>query len=42
MHKVIEQTGDISEAIGGICERVARTDARLLKELSNKNEDAGL
>ena len=42
LHKVIEQNGDTPEAIGGICERVARADAKLLKELSNKKEDVGL
>ena len=42
MHKVIEQTGDISEAIGGICERDAHAGARLLYEMELKNEDAAV
>ena len=42
LHRVIEQTGDILEAIGGICERDAHAGARLLKELRLKNEDAGV
>ena len=41
LHNVIEETRDIFEAIGGICEREARAGARLLKELGIKNEDAG-
>ena len=41
LHKVIEETGDILEAIGGICQRDARAGAKFLKQLGIKIEEAG-
>ena len=42
MHKVIEQTGHIFEAIGGNCQRDASMGAKLLHALGFKNDDIGV
>ena len=42
LHKVIEQTGDIFQAIGGICQRDAQAGAALLKEFGSDKEEAGV
>ena len=40
LHRITEQTGDIFEAIAGICQRGTRASARFLRELSIHNDDA--
>ena len=42
LHKVIEQTGDVFEAIGGSCKRDASMGAELLNALGLKNDDTGV
>ena len=42
LHRTIEQTEGIFEAVGGICQRNTRAGARLLKEFRVHNDDAGV